>query len=363
MNPDRCVDGCRRKAAIDASRGGDVWNRQDQVIADVAAPAHDGRVRDPRIVFAVPPKMQILDLAGPLAVFESANTRVPDASYRIHVVSANGGNAHSHGGLPVVTEPIASIRAPIDTLIATGGDMRSAMGEDFLRHIRRLAAGARRVASVCVGSFVLAEAGLLDECRVTTHWEAAEMMAGLYPDVTVDADPIYIRDGKVWTSAGITAGIDLALAMVAEDHGHDAASTIARNLVVYLQRSGGQSQFSQLLSAQAAEREPLRELLSWIVDNLDADLTIGQLAGRMHLSERQFTRVFKDELGITPAEHVERVRIEAARRLLETTNQTVGQIAMACGYANPETLHRAFRRRLNTTPIEHREHFQSVTNG
>jgi transcriptional regulator GlxA family with amidase domain len=235
--------------------------------------------------------------------------------------------------------------------------MYEAITPSFVHHVRRLSRGARRVASVCVGSFLLAEAGLLDGRRATTHWESSDLMTRLYPTIDVDADAIYVRDGNVWTSAGVTAGIDLALAMVAEDHGQAGAAAVARNLVVYLQRSGGQTQFSRLLASQAAEREPLRELLAWIVDHLDEDLGVVRLAEEMHLSERQLTRVFKTELGVTPAEHVEGVRLEAACRLLETTTNTVEQIAKQCGYANPETMHRAFRRRYNTTPLDHREHF------
>jgi transcriptional regulator GlxA family with amidase domain len=182
----------------------------------------------------------------------------------------------------------------------------------------------------------------------------------MYPGVTVDADAIYIRDGNVWTSAGVTAGIDLALAMVADDYGYEGAAKVARNLVVYLQRSGGQSQFSALLATQAAEREPIRELLAWMPEHIAEDLTVPRLAEQMNLSERQFTRVFKSETGVTPAEHVETLRLEAACRLLETTTNTVEQVAKACGYSNPETMHRAFRRRLNTTPIEHRQHFRTA---
>ena len=331
------------------------------VIAATVGDIQDVAVQNPRVIIAAPPELQILDLAGPLAVFESANSRIPDASYRIQVVSNDGGNVHSHSGIGIVTEPISAIRPPIDTLIVAGGNMWTAFGDGFVHHIRRLASHARRVASVCVGSFVLAEAGLLDNCRATTHWESADLFANMYPGVTVDADAIYIRDGNVWTSAGVTAGIDLALAMVADDHGHEGAARIARNLVVYLQRSGGQSQFSALLATQAAEREPIRDLLAWMPEHLTDDLTIPRLAEQMNLSERQFTRVFKSETGVTPAEHVETLRLEAACRLLESTTNTVEQIARACGYANPETMHRAFRRRLNTTPIGHRQHFQGAS--
>jgi transcriptional regulator GlxA family with amidase domain len=339
---------------------GDVGKEDTMIIADTAAEAQDVRVQNPRVIIAAPPEVQILDLAGPLAVFESANSRIPDASYRIQVVSATGGNVHSHSGIGVVTESINAIRPPIDTLIVAGGNMWTAFGDGFVHHIQRLAAHARRVASVCVGSFVLAEAGLLNQCRATTHWESADLFANMYPDVTVDADAIYIRDGNIWTSAGVTAGIDLALAMVADDHGHEGAAKIARNLVVYLQRSGGQSQFSSLLATQAAEREPIRNLLAWLPEHLAEDLTVPRLAEQMNLSERQFTRVFKSETGVTPAEHVETLRLEAACRLLETTTNTVEQIARACGYTNPETMHRAFRRRLNTTPVGHRNHFRPV---
>jgi transcriptional regulator GlxA family with amidase domain len=174
----------------------------------------------------------------------------------------------------------------------------------------------------------------------------------------VDPDAIYVRDGNVWTSAGVTAGIDLALALVADDHGHHAAATVARRLVVYLQRSGGQAQFSALLACQAADTEPVRDLLSWLREHLTEDLSVAALARQLNLSERQFTRVFKSEVGVTAAGYVEAVRLDSACRMLETTNRTIAQIARTCGFGSPETMNRTFRRRLNTTPGDHRHHFR-----
>ena len=194
--------------------------------------------------------------------------------------------------------------------------------------------------------------------RATTHWAECDLLDHRFADITVDADAIYVRDGNVWTSAGVTAGIDLALALVADDHGHAAAATVARQLVVYLQRSGGQAQFSALLAGQAADTEPVRDLLSWLRDHLADDLSVAALARHINLSERQFTRVFKSEVGVTAADHVEAVRLESACRLLETTNRTIEQVARTCGFGTPETMHRTFRRRLNTTPGNHRHHFR-----
>ncbi|MEB0306541.1 helix-turn-helix domain-containing protein [Cryobacterium sp. GrIS_2_6] len=307
------------------------------------------------------PSVQILDVTGPLEVFSTASRFLPIARYATELVSTDGGPVLSTSGLEFATGPIDAVVGNIDTLVVAGGrDMEEAAGDPRLvDSIRRLALVSRRVASVCSGAFLLAAAGLLDGRRATTHWAECEVLGRAYPEVMVDPDAIYVQDGNVWTSAGVTAGIDLALALVADDHGRKAAATVARRLVVYLRRSGGQAQFSALLAAQSANDEPIRDVLAWLPDNLTADLSISGMATRAHLSERQFSRVFKSEVGITPAEHVEAVRMEAACSLLETTMLTVEEIARACGFGTPETMNRAFRRRLNTTPTNHRDHFGS----
>jgi transcriptional regulator GlxA family with amidase domain len=305
---------------------------------------------------------QILDVTGPLEVFSSASRLLPAARYRIRVATSRGGQVRASSGLEFACIPLRDVLGPVDTLLVAGGaDMAAAVADaELLGHVRRLAADARRVTSVCSGAFVLAAAGLLDGRRATTHWAECGLLGDTYPDVVVDGDAIYVRDGEVWTSAGVTAGIDLALALVADDHGSQAAATVARQLVVYLQRSGGQAQFSPVLAAQAADAQPMRELLSWIRDHLTEDLSVPALARQVHLSERQFTRVFKAQVGTTAADHVEAVRLEVACRLLETTGRSIEQVARTCGFGATETMNRSFRRRLGTTPGEHRHHFQGA---
>lgn len=309
-----------------------------------------------RVVLVAVASAQILDVTGPLEVFSSATRFLPEACYRTEVVSPRGGPVLASCGLEFRTGSLAAVTGPVDTLMISGGqDLAQPIGDaDLLRHVQRLAAGARRVTSVCSGAFLLAAAGLLDGRRATTHWAECDELRRSYPSVSVEPDAIYVQDGNVWTSAGVTAGIDLALGLVAADHGRQAASIVARQLVVYLRRSGGQAQFSALLAAQAAETEPIRELLSWLRDHLTEDLSVVALARQLNLSERQFSRVFKAELGTTCASHVEAVRLEAACRLLETTRRPMEEVATACGFGTPETMNRSFRRRLNITPGQHR---------
>ena len=306
---------------------------------------------------------QILDVTGPLEVFSSASRFLPAVRYRTQVVTTGGGPVRANCGLEFASSAIGDITGPIDTLMVAGGSaMDCAVADsELLAQIRRLAADARRVTSVCSGAFLLAAAGLLQGRRATTHWADCRQLDATYAEVTVEPDAIYVQDGNVWTSAGVTAGIDLALALVADDHGHQAAATVARQLVVYLQRSGGQAQFSALLAGQAADTEPVRDLLSWLRDHLTDDLSVPALARQINLSERQFTRVFKAEVGATAADHVEAVRLDSACRLLETTNRTIEQIAKTCGFGTPETMNRTFRRRLNTTPGDYRHHFRGAT--
>lgn len=313
----------------------------------------------PQVVLVAFATAQILDVTGPLEVFSTASRFLPGVDYDLSVASIGGGMVASSSGLAFSTVDLAECGTPLDTVIvAGGGDMAAAIADQhLLAQVNRLAAGARRVTSVCSGAFVLAAAGLLDGRRAATHWAECDQLRQAYPGVIVDRDAIYVRDGNVWTSAGVTAGIDLALALVADDHGRHAAARVARQLVVYLRRSGGQAQFSTLLAAQDAETEPIRELLGWLPDHLDQDVSVNALAHRTHLSARQLTRLFKADTGTTPAEHVEAIRTEAACRLLETTRAPIEEIARRCGFGNPETMNRTFRRRLNTTPGSHRQHF------
>jgi transcriptional regulator GlxA family with amidase domain len=317
----------------------------------------------PLVAIVTFPDAQVLDVTGPLEVFSSATRFLPRVGYRTAIVSSSGGPVTASCGLQVATSPIRELGADVDTVVVVGGADMDAPSADphLVEHLQRIAGSARRVASVCSGAFLLAAAGLLDGRRATTHWKECGLLGRQYPAVTVEPDAIYVNDGNVWTSAGVTAGIDLALALVAEDHGRSAAVTVARQLVVYLRRSGGQSQFSNMLAAQSADSEPIRDLLAWIPDNLHEDLSVPALADRTHLSERQFRRVFKREVGVAPVDHVETVRVDAACSLLETTQNPIEEIARACGFGTPETMNRAFRRRRNTTPGEHRHHFGDPT--
>jgi transcriptional regulator GlxA family with amidase domain len=317
---------------------------------------------EPRVVIVTFPTAQILDVTGPLEVFSSASRFLAGVRYVTEVASPRGGPVLASCGLEFASTALGAVRAPIDTLVVAGGQdmVAAAADEDLLWHVKRLAETARRVTSVCSGAFVLAAAGLLEGRRATTHWAECGLLEKGNPTVSVEPDSIYVHDGNVWTSAGVTAGIDLALALVADDHGRLAAAKVARQLVVYLRRSGGQAQFSALLAAQSADTEPMRDLLAWLLDHLTDDLSVAALARQIHLSERQFSRVFRAELGTTCALHVESVRLEAACRLLETTETSVEQVAQTCGFGTPETMNRTFRRRLNTSPGEHRRHFCAV---
>jgi transcriptional regulator GlxA family with amidase domain len=309
-----------------------------------------------RIVVLGFPDVQSLDVAGPVEVFAAAS---PD--YRIDVVAPAAGVVRAGSGLALwVEHSLADISGPLDTLLIAGGEGTPAVMSDehVLADVRRLSSRSRRVASVCSGAFVLAAAGLLDGRRATTHWSVCDALASAYPAVTVDADRIFVRDGDVWTSAGVTAGIDLALAMVEEDHGRDAALAVARRLVVFLKRPGGQSQFSAQLAGQLAERRPLGELQAWVTEHVGDDLTVERLADRVAMSPRNFSRTFRREVGVTPARFVERVRVEAARRLLEESRASVDEIASRCGFGTAETLRRSFLRSLRVAPSEYRRRFR-----
>jgi transcriptional regulator GlxA family with amidase domain len=319
-----------------------------------------------RVTFVVFEGLQILDLTGPLEVFSAVNRRAPQRvprarpPYVTEVVSSDGRPVRASCGLEIAADRAAGAgREPIDTLVVVGGPGTvDALGDPHLiEWIGRAARRSRRVTSVCTGAFLLAEAGLLDGRRATTHWSQCGRLAARYPSVTVETDPIFVRDENVWTSAGVTAGIDLALRLVEEDHDPAVARDIARWLVMFVQRPGGQAQFSTQLAAQKPQRSALGELESWIPDHLGEDLSVSALAQRTGMSTRNFARAFRGEVGITPAAYVEAVRVEAARRLLETTARGLPDVAGACGFGTVETMHRSFRRTVQITPGQYRHHF------
>jgi len=314
----------------------------------------------PLVVVVGYPGVQSLDVSGPVEVFAAANRDRATPRYRIELVGPDPGPMVASSGLVLTPHRrIAEVDEPVDTLVVAGGTGTpdAVRDADLIAHVARLASTARRVTSVCSGAFLLARAGLLDGRRATTHWSVTDVLARLFPSVTVESEPIFVRDGDVWTSAGVTAGIDLALALVEDDHGRDAALAVARQLVVYLQRPGGQAQFSAHLAARPAEREPLRELQVWIAANLGGDLSVPALARRAGMSTRNFSRAFVRETGVTPAGFVEALRIEAARRALESTPRGLDAIARDCGFGTVATMHRAFRRRVRTSPNRYRESF------
>jgi transcriptional regulator GlxA family with amidase domain len=317
-----------------------------------------------RVLIVAFPAAQTLDVTGPHEVFAMATQASGRAGqgYRIELAAARRGALEMSSGLRLVADlAFADVRGPLDTLIVAGGDgVRAAIRDRrLLAFITRTAARARRVASVCSGSFLLAEAGLLAGRRATTHWASCELMSQRYPDVRVEPDRIFVRDGSVYTSAGVTAGMDLALALVEEDHGRELALTVARRLVVFLKRPGGQSQFSAQLAAQLAERPALRDLQHYIQEHPEAGHTVESLARRVAMSPRHFARVFTRELGVTPARYVEQVRVEAARRRLEEGEGGVEQVAAGCGFGSSETMRRAFLRSVRVSPSEYRQRFRT----
>ncbi len=301
--------------------------------------------------------VQSLDVTGPVEVFAGAENHTP-GTYRIRTASLDGAPVRTTSGLTLVPDESLTDAPDPDTLVVPGGGGTRDPDPRLVEWLRGHGPRARRLVSVCTGAILLAGAGLLDGRRATTHWAYAARLARDHPAVAVDPDPIYIRDGNVATSAGVTSGIDLALALVEEDLGRDAALTVARHLVVFLRRPGNQAQFSAQLAAQTARREPLRELQHWITEHPTADLGVEALAARVGLSPRHFARAFQAETGVTPGRYVDRVRLEHARRLLEDTGDGVEEISRAGGYGTPEAMRRAFVKALGTSPAEYRRRFR-----
>jgi len=316
-----------------------------------------------RVVIVAMPCREVVEIGGALDILYAANVRLPPGrGYAVEVVSPVS-TVSGWAGLRLAAErSYRAVRGDLDTLIVTGIDEPDDARQDpeLVRWLARTAPRARRVVGLCTGTFVLAEAGLLDGRRATTHWMDCDELARRFPTVTVERDPIYVRDRGVYTSAGSTAGLDLVLALVEEDVGRRVALQVAQRMVFFLKRPGGQAQFSAQLSTQMAEREPLRDLQAWILEHPGADLSVDVLASRAAMSPRNFFRVFVREIGMTPGRFVERVRVEAARRLLEETSRGIPDVAGACGFGTPETMRIAFRRTLGVNPKGYRSRFHTT---
>lgn len=324
---------------------------------------HQTIAKRKRIVSVAFPEVQLLDVTGPSETFAIAE-RLQPGSYAFELVAPQRGEIVSSSGLKLLAErSLRDISGPIDTLIVAGGSgVRAAVADQALvDRIAVVARDARRVASVCTGAFLLAEAGLLDGRRACTHWSAANALARRHPQVHVDPQPIYVRDRNVYTSAGITAGIDLALTLVEEDLGHQLALEVARMLVLFVRRRGGQAQFSASLAGEAATSGPVRELQSWISDHLDEDLGVEALAERACMSPRNFARVFRQQTGVTPARYVQALRVERARSLLEGGDCTISQVARVTGFGTVESFRRSFVRELGVPPSSYRDGFAQVS--
>ena len=324
-----------------------------------------------RIVMLALPCSEAIDLVGALDVFTAANLVLATTSgrgpaYAVEVVSGHRGSITAWKGLRLASDAhYMDVAGPIDTLIVGPLDDLDLPRRDkpLIRWLRRMAKGSRRVASFCSGAFLLAEAGLLDGRRATTHWTFCAMLGDRYPRLTIDPEPIYIRDRGLYTSAGSTASMDLVLGLIEEDLGRRVAQAVALRLVLFIKRPGGQAQMSVQLSTQLAERQPLRDLQAWIADHPAEDLDVPALARRVAMSPRNFFRVFTREVGVTPARFVERARVEAARRLLEETTAGIEDIAARCGFGSSETMRGAVQRVLRMSPHAYRTRLAALGNG
>jgi transcriptional regulator GlxA family with amidase domain len=308
------------------------------------------------------PGVQVLDVTGPVQVFASANDFVAESGgappYRLRLVAQDAGGVTATAGVGLAAEPLSRRGEALDTLIVAGGPGVGAAAANpvLLDWLRQRATQARRVASVCTGAFLLAAAGILDGRRATTHWKFSASLAQRFPAIRVEPDPIFLCDGSVWTSAGVTAGIDLALALVEEDLGRSVALAVARYLVVFLKRPGGQAQFSAALALQVTD-DRFGALNDWINGHLASDLSLSVLAEQAGMSERSFSRHYAHATGQTPARAIERLRVEAGRRLLSESRTPVKRIAQRCGFGSEETMRRSFLRLLAVTPQDYRSRF------
>ena len=314
-----------------------------------------------RVAFVTFADVKLLDVAGPLQVFADANDVLGYRAYNTPLASYYGGPVETDTGVLLTTQRLAGIGLDEDdTLMLPGGDGVHAACRDLrlVPAIQKASEKCGRVTATCTGAFLLAEAGLLDGRRAVTHWRHCEALAHAYPRVEVDPDPIFIEDGRIWTSAGVTAGIDLALALVETDHGREVALELARHLLVYVKRPGGQAQFSEALREQTRSATGRFDALHfWMKDNLRADLRVEALAERCGMSPRNFARLYADDTGLTPARAVEQMRVEAAKTMLENPQLSVKAVAQATGFGNDERMRRSFARMLGVSPQAWRDRF------
>jgi transcriptional regulator GlxA family with amidase domain len=323
-----------------------------------------------RIGFLIYPDCEICDVCGPFDAFHWADYWLPrfgrtdELGYQLIMLAATPGPVRTLGGIELVaTHSFRDIKGGLDTLLVAGGCLsieEACKDPSLVEWVRSAGPRVRRIASICTGAFILAAAGLLDHRRVTTHWMFSDMLAAAYPSIRVDPSLFFARDGNIYTSGGITAGIDLAMALVEEDLGQEIALAVARTMVVFPRRSGGQSQFSSFLMAGAKSRPDIRELQGWILGHPEVDLSVPALADRMAMSPRNFARLFRCESGQTPAEFVERARADAARYKLEQTLLPIETIANECGFGNAERMRRTFQRLFDTSPVDYRARFRST---
>lgn len=316
-----------------------------------------------QIVFLATPPIEELDLVGPWGVFTTANDVLGPGkrTYDLHLLTTSRARVFAGDGRLRLGGAVNYKRfsGSVDTLIVPGGSGPQALSDcSVLNWLRTQSRRARRTASICTGAFLLAQAGLLDGKRATTHWKFVASLARQYPSITVEPDRIYVQDQNTYSSAGVTAGMDLALALVEEDLGCACALQVAQMLVLFLRRPGGQSQFSALLSSQRTDSKPIRELLVWITENLRRDLSVENLAAQAKMSPRSFARVFLREVGTSPAHFVEQLRVEAARRSLEASAKSLEEVAAAAGFRSAESMRRAFHRCLGISPGAYRERFR-----
>jgi transcriptional regulator GlxA family with amidase domain len=305
-----------------------------------------------------------VDVIGPLEAFGIASKMLEESTGRRGyenelVTNASDLAIPTGSGVKILAHKhYSEVRGKVDTLLISGGPgTRAPRDPQMLEWLQHMARQARRVCSICTGAYLLADAGLLEGKRATTHWRHVESFARKHPGVLWDPNPIFVQDGSIYTSAGISAGMDLALALIEEDYGNALALDVARYMVIFLRRPGSQAQFSVAMSAKAAGRKSLQELQVWIAENLSKDLSVEVLAERAAMSARNFARVFASELGSTPARYIEKVRVEAARTQLTSTEDSVEQIASRCGFSSAELMRRSFLRHFKVPPSEYRKHF------